>query len=200
MAEMLWNRWTQAEQVTIETKSTSPGQTSTQTTQTQVVLRPLWQRVSAVVGLGFASSYLAFMLVIGRSRIIQRAWIIPAAANATIANASGNSASNTGKQLFFQCVHHRNSQGQLYPYRDCKLHGSAVTMDRKEEREVLMKVDGLRGFYSMTLEGAKINGESVGGGKDGSALKWARRRLFEAWGGSKPKFRPNFTSGPAALN
>ncbi|KAF9784057.1 hypothetical protein BJ322DRAFT_892176 [Thelephora terrestris] len=196
LADMLWNRWTRAEQVTIESKTASPG-------QTQHVLRPLWQRVAAVAGLGFASSYLAFMLVIGRSRIIQRAWIIPAAANASISSAPGNTASSTGRQIFFQCVHHRKSQGQLYPYRDCKLHGLAVTTSTKEEREVLMKVDGLRGFYSMSLEGAKINGESVCGGKDGSGLRWARRRLFDAWavgGGSKPKFRPNFTSGPASLN
>lgn len=201
MADMLWNRWTRAEEVTAPPMPASSEQPPT---QTKHVLRPLWQRVSAVVGLGCAGSYLAFMLVIGRSRIIHRAWIIPAAANASsVSNASGKSASNNGKQVFFQCVHHWKTQGQLYPYRDCKLHGSAVTRSGKDEQEVLMKIEGLRGFYSMSLEGAKINGESVCEGKDGSSLKWARRRLFNAWaggGGSKPKFRPNFTSGPAASN
>jgi hypothetical protein len=201
---MLWNRWTQAEKVKIESKAaTGSGQPPTQTTQTQHVLRPLWQRVSAVVGLGCAGTYLAFMIIIGRSRVIQRAWIIPAGANPSISNSSGNSASGTGKQLFFQCIHHRKTQGQLYPYRDCKLRGSAVTNSKKEEQEVLMKVQGLRGFYSMSLDGAKIKGEPVDGGRDGLALKWARQKLFDAWaegGGSKPKFRPNFTSGPAALN
>ena len=184
----------------IESEATSSDQSPSQTTQTGHVLRPLWQRVSAVVGLGCASSYLAFMLIIGRSRIVQKAWIIPAAA----ANSSlSNSASGTGRQLFFQCVHHRKSQGQMYPYRDCKLQGSAVTRNRKDGHEVLMKVQGLRGFYSMSLEGAKINGESVCERKDGSSLKWARQKLFDAWaegGGSRPKFRPNFSSGPAALN
>jgi hypothetical protein len=66
-----------------------------------------------------------------------------------------------------------------------------------------MKVQGLRGFYSMSLEGARINGQSIGEGKDGASLRWARRRLFDAWaagGGSRLRFRPNFTSGPAALN
>lgn len=199
MADMLWNRWTRAEEVPMELKITSPEKPST---QTQHVLRPLWQRVSAVVGLGCAGSYLAFMLVIGRSRIIHKAWIIPAAANASL-NASEKSATSTGKQVFFQCVHHWKTQGQLYPYRDCKLHGSAVTRNRKDEQEVLMKVEGLRGFYSMSLEGARINGQSVSGGKNGSSLEWARRRLFDAWaegGGSKPRFRPNFSSGPAASN
>jgi hypothetical protein len=102
------------------------------------------------------------MLIIGRSRIIQRAWIIPAAANASSSlGASGTTISGTGKQVFFQCVHHWKTQGQLYPYRDCKLHGSAVTKSNKrDEQEVLMKVQGLRGFYSMSLEGARINGES----------------------------------------
>ena len=199
MAEMLWNRWTRAELVTtIEPKATSSEQSPSQTTQTRHVQRPLWQRVSAVVGLGCAGSYLAFMLIIGRSRIIQRAWIIPATAN-----ASSTSSGGAGRQLFFQCVHHGKSQGQLYPYRDCNLQGSAVTRNNREEHEVLMKVRGLRGFYSMSLEGAKIDGESVCERKDGSSLKWARRRLFDAWaggGGSRPKFRPNFSSGPAALN
>ena len=200
MAEMLWNNWTRAEQVTVESKATSSEESASQTTQTRYVPRPVWQRVSAVAGLGCASSYLAFMLIIGRSRIIQKAWIIPAAANASsIANSS-----STGRQLFFQCVHHRKSQGQLYPYRDCKLQGSAVTKNKREEHEVLMKVQGLRGFYSMSLEGARISGEPVCEREDGSSsLKWARRRLFDAWaegGGSRPKFRPNFSSGPAALN
>ena len=198
MAEMLWNRWTQVEEVPVESNPTSSEQPSS---QTQNVLRPLWQRVSAVVGVGCAGSYLAFMLIVGRSRIIQRAWIIPAAANAsTIANASGEP---TGRQVFFQCVHHWKTQGQLYPYRDCKLHGPAVTKNRKEGQEVLMKVEGLRGFYSMSLEGARINGESIGEGKDEGSVKWARQRLFDAWaegGGSRAKFRPNFLSGPAALN
>lgn len=201
MAEMLWNRWTQVEEASVEPKPTGSEQ---QSSQAQYVLRPLWQRVSAVVGVGCAGSYLAFMLIIGRSRIIQRAWIIPATANAsTISNATGKPASNTGRQVFFQCVHHWNTQGQLYPYRDCKLHGSAVTNSRKGEQEVLMKIQGLRGFYSMSLEGAKINGESIGGGKDGASLKWARRRVFDAWaagGGSRPRFRPNFSSGPAAMS
>ena len=196
MAEMLWNRWTRVEEVTMESEQPS--------SQTQNVLRPLWQRVSAVVGLGCAGSYLAFMLIVGRSRIIQKAWIIPAMANAsTISSASGNPASITGRQVFFQCVHHWKAQGQLYPYRDCKLHGSAVTKNGKDEREVLMKIEGLRGFYSMSLEGARINGELIGEGKDGASLKWARRRLFDAWaegGGSRPRFRPNFSSGPAAMN
>jgi len=204
MAEMLWNHWTRAEQVTIEPNADSSEKSSSQTTQTRHVLRPLWQRVSAVAGLGCAGSYLAFMLVIGRSRIIQKAWVISAAANASsISGLSGNSASTTTRQLFFQCVHHRKSQGQMYPYRDCKLQGSAVTNNKREEHEVLMKVQGLRGFYSMSLEGAKINGEPVCERKDGSPLRWARRRLFDAWaegGGSRPKFRPNFSSGPAALN
>ena len=198
---MLWNRWTRAEQVTIESKSGSSEQPSA---RAQHVLRPLWQRVSAVTALGLAGSYLAFMIIIGRSRIIQKAWIIPASANASaVSNAPGNSAASTGKQLFFQCIQHRKAQGQLYPYRDCKLQGLPVTADGKEEQEVLMKVKGLRGFYSMSLEGAKINGEPVCEGRDRSALKWARRRLFDAWaegGGSRPKFRPNFTSGPASLN
>jgi hypothetical protein len=201
MAELLWNHWTQVEDVPMESK---PSGSEQPPSSPQHVLRPLWQRVSAVVGLGCAGSYLAFMLIVGRSRIIQRAWIIPAAANAsTISNASGELATNTGRQVFFQCVHHRKTQGQLYPYRDCKLHGSAVAGDRKGEQEVLMKVQGLRGFYSMSLEGARINGQSIGEGKDGASLRWARRRLFDAWaagGGSRLRFRPNFTSGPAALN
>lgn len=199
MADMLWNRWTRAEEVT-GPRPTSSEQPSA---QTQHVLRPLWQRVSAVVGLGCAGSYLAFMLIIGRSRVIHKAWIIPAVANASPSlNSPGSAASSTGKQVFFQCIHHWKTQGQLYPYRDCKLHGSAVTKSKKDEQEVLMKVEGLRGFYSMSLEGARINGESVGG-KDGSSFKWARRRLFDAWaerGGSKPKYRPHFSSGPAASN
>ena len=197
---MLWNRWTRAEQVTIESSAGGSDQSRSETTQTQYVPRPLWQRVSAVVGLGCASSYLAFMLVIGRSRIIQKAWILPAVANAS--SISGSSGNTTGRQLFFQCVHHRKSQGQLYPYRDCTLQGLADTRNKKEEREVLMKIEGLRGFYSMSLEGAKIKGESVCERKAGS-LRWARRRLFDGWaegGGSRPKFRPNFSSGPAALN
>jgi len=199
MADMLWNRWTRAEEVTVVSNPTSSEQPPT---QTQHVLRPLWQRVSTVVGLGCAGSYLAFMLIVGRSRIIHKAWIIPAAANPSpIVNASGKP--DTGKQVFFQCVHHWKTQGQLYPYRDCKLHGSAVARNGKDGQEVLMKIKGLRGFYSMTLEGARVNGNSVGEGRDGSSLKWARRRLFDAWaegGGSKPKFRPYFSSGPAALN
>lgn len=202
MTEMLWNRWTWAEQVAIEPKTLGSDQSPSQTTQTRQVIRPLWQRVSAVIGFGCAGSYLAFMLIIGRSRVIQKAWILPATTTASISNSSGNSTSG-GRQLFFQCVHHRKSQGQMYPYRDCKLQGSAVTNKKREEHEVLMKVQGLRGFYSMSLEGAKINGESVCERKDGSSLKWARRRLFDAWiegGGSRPKFRPNFSSGPAALN
>lgn len=201
MADMLWNRWTRAEELAIGSGSTSPEEPSV---QTQHVLRPLWQRISAVVGLGCAGSYLAFMLIIGRSRIIQKAWIIPAVANASPSlNASGIPASSAGRQVFFQCIHHRKTQGQLYPYRDCKLHGSAVTRSKKEEQEVLMKVKELRGFYSMSLEGARVNGEPVGEGRDGSSLGWARRRLFDAWaegGGAKPRFRPNFTSGPAASN
>lgn len=194
MADMLWNRWTRAEEVTTESKSSGSERPPS---QTQHVLRPLWQRAGAVVGLGCVGSYLAFMLIIGRSRIIQRAWIIPAVANASLVS-SAPGKSDTGRQVFFQCVHHWKTQGQLYPYRDCKLHGPAVTRSGKGEHEVLMKVDGLRGFYSMSLEGAKINGELVGERKDGASLKWARRRLFDAWGGSRPKFRPNFTSGPAA--
>lgn len=201
MAEMLWNRWTQVERVLTEPSATGSEQPAT---QTRYVLRPPWQRVSAVVALGCASSYLAFMLVIGRSRVIQKAWIIPAASNAaSLSGSPGTSAPSTGRQLFFQCIHHRKSQGQLYPYQDCELHGPAVTQSKKEEREVMMKIEGIRGFYSMGLEGAKINGESVGGGKDGLSLKWARRRLFDAWaegGGARPKFRPNFTSGPAAMD
>ena len=198
MAEMLWNRWTQ-EKVSTKSKSINPEQ---EPTQTQHVLRPLWQRASAVVGLGCAGSYLGFMLIIGRSRIIHKAWIIPAVANASSSlGTPGATGSGTGKQVFFQCVHHWKTQGQLYPYRDCKLHGSAVTKSSRDEHEVLMKVQGLRGFYSMSLEGARINGELACEGKDGSSLKWARRRVFDAWsegGGSKPKFRPNFSSGPAA--
>lgn len=200
MAEMLWNRWTRAEEMKMESKPTGSEQPPA---QTQHVLRPLWQRVSAVVGVGCAGTYLAFMLIVGRSRIIQKAWIIPAAANASTASNAEKSAPNVGRQVFFQCVHHWKTQGQLYPYRDCKLHGSAVSQNGRDEKEVLMKVNGLRGFYSMSLEGAKINGELVAEGKDGSSLRWARRRLFDAWaerGGSRPKFRPNFTSGPAALN
>jgi len=199
MAEMLWNRWTRAEEVSTKSESAGPEQPLT---QTHHVLRPLWQRASAVVGLGCAGSYLGFMLIIGRSRIIHKAWIIPAVANASPnLGASGTSTSGTGKQVFFQCVSHWKTQGQLYPYRDCKLHGSPVTNSNRDEQEVLMKVKGLRGFYSMSLEGARINGESVCEGKGGSSLKWVRRRVFDAWaegGGSKPKFRPNFSSGPAA--
>jgi hypothetical protein len=200
MAEMLWNRWTRPEEMKMESK---PAGAEQPPSQTQHVLRPLWQRVSAVAGVGCAGTYLAFMLIVGRSRIIQRAWIIPAAANASTVSTAEKSASSVGRQVFFQCVHHWKTQGQLYPYRECRLHGSAVSQNGKEESEVLMKVDGLRGFYSMTLEGAKINGESVAERKGGSSLRWARRRLFDAWaegGGSKAKFRPNFTSGPAALN
>ena len=201
MAEMVWNHWTRVEEMTLESKPTSSEQPQS---QTQHVLRPLWQRVSAVVALGCAGSYLAFMLIVGRSRIIQKAWIIPAAANAsTVSGAPGKSGNDAGRQVFFQCIHHWKTQGQLYPYRDCKLHGLPATQNRKDEHEVMMKVKGLRGFYSMILEGSKINGEPVCRRKGEPSVKWARRRLFDAWaegGGSRSKFRPNFSSGPAALN
>lgn len=148
----------------------------------------MWQRAAAVTGQVAVGSYLAFMIIVGRTRIIQKLWILPSSA--------ALDASSKDKQVFMQCVHHFKRQGQLYPYKTCKLQET-----RTQDTEILMKIDGVRGFYSLALEGAKINGQEWASGGKGMQIKWAKEELVDSWraeGGGKRKNRPRFVSGPAA--
>jgi len=175
-----------------------PSDLGSSSSEHKSALRPLWQRLGVVTGEGLIGSYLAMMIIVGRSRIIRRLWILPPASVSSMATDMSIRKAGGDKHVFFQSIHHFDSQGQLYPYKSCKLD-TATT--QTQGREMLLKVDGIRGFYSLSLEGAKINGQdqtTTGRGAPVS-LDWARQELRDAWraeGGARRKFRPKFTSGP----
>jgi hypothetical protein len=174
-AELTWNHWTE---VVEPVPAPAP----------KFTLRPMWQRAAAVTGQVAIGSYLAFMILVGRTRIIQKLWILP--------SSGALDTSPKEKRVFMQCVHHFKRQGQLYPYRACKLQET-----RPQDKEILVKIDGVRGFYSLALEGARINGQEWASGGKGVQMKWAREELIDAWraeGGAKRRHRPRFVSGPAA--
>jgi hypothetical protein len=166
-----------------------------------LTLRPLWQRLGVIAGEGLVGSCLAMMIIIGRTRIIRRLWVLPSVpmtTDASIPKVGGGG--NHNKHVFLQSVYHSNSQGQLYPYKSCKLQDTNLAKT-SAQAEMLLKVDGIRGYYSLPLEGAKINGQ----GQPSSArqpsenLKWVRQELQDAWraeGGARRRQQPRFISGP----
>lgn len=178
--ELTWSHWTKP----IEPTPDKP--------HTTFELRPWWQRLPAVTAQGAVGGYLAFMIIVARTRIVRKLWIIPPSTMGT---------TTTEKRVFLQCLHHFKTQGQMYPYNRCKLQNSEEA--RKHEKEMFLKVDGVRGYYSLYLEGATINGEKAtrkASMNPGLDFEWARREMVQAWGGTgeKRRYQPRFVSGPAA--
>ncbi|OSC98441.1 hypothetical protein PYCCODRAFT_1375154 [Trametes coccinea BRFM310] len=173
--ELALNHWTTWEELSKDT--TAPSQSlfssegSIHSTEPvgHYVKRPLWQR-GLLTAANFAGGVgLAAVLLGGRSRVVRRLFIVPAAA-AAVAGAAAKSASE--RLLVIQSPLHTKGQGVAMPIRRTRLVHSS------DKTEMMIGLKDRRGHYSMTLQGAEIEGQKLS--------PWdARKTLYTIWYGEK---------------
>ncbi|KAI0043749.1 hypothetical protein FA95DRAFT_1609099 [Auriscalpium vulgare] len=156
MTEVTWSKWTRP-----------PSDDEKARGETAAVLRPAWQRaglagVHLVFGVGLAAA-----LLIGRSRVVRRLHVHRVPSGAAPA------------QLFIQGVHNRDAHGTLVPFKHTHISPG------RDDSEVILRVDGVRGHWWVALSRARVNGVKVG-------KLQAREALMSRWGVRKG---PSLESG-----
>ncbi|KAI0764411.1 hypothetical protein BD413DRAFT_615853 [Trametes elegans] len=177
--DLIWNHWTRWEPLPEDPSNPTSKEKPTNPKEVlgQYNLRPLWQRSLATVanmtaGIGFAA-----MLLGGRSRVITRMFILPAAtATASQATSSGTTAAAAGRRsasgriLIIQSPLHSRAQGVVTPLKNTTLLAGS------DKNEMVLGVKGRRGQYFIGLVGAQVNGQPLS--------PWdARKSLFTTWYG-----------------
>ncbi|KAL7277594.1 hypothetical protein ACG7TL_008521 [Trametes sanguinea] len=170
--ELTLNHWTTWEESPKDTTTPSPSSSSSegsvQSTEPvgHYVKRPLWQRGLFTIANFAGGVGLAAVLLGGRSRVVRRLFIVPAAAAA----AAAKSASE--RLLVIQSPLHTKGQGVAMPIRRTRLVHSS------DKTEMMIGLKDRRGHYSMTLQGAEIEGQKLS--------PWdARKKLYTIWYGEK---------------
>ncbi|KAI0330440.1 hypothetical protein GY45DRAFT_1323782 [Cubamyces sp. BRFM 1775] len=132
------------------------------------VPRPLWQRGLFTLANFAGGVGLAAVLLGGRSRIVRRMFIVPAAASA--AGAASKSASE--RVLVIQSPLHTKGQGAVMPLNRTRL------LHSPNKTEMMIGLKDRRGHYALELQGAQVDGQKMS--------PWdARKALFNVWYGEK---------------
>ena len=156
MTELTWSKWT------VRRDPVGTGQTPDDggAGEEEFVLRPAWQRAGVcLVHLGTGLG-LATLLFIGRSRVVRRLHILPAG---SVSNAA------QGKQLFIQGQHNVGANGAIVPFKHAHLQPG------RDDTEIILRVDGVRGHWWIGLTSARINGQKL-------HPKQVKEEMLDAWG------------------
>ncbi|KAI9061420.1 hypothetical protein FKP32DRAFT_1604855 [Trametes sanguinea] len=174
--ELTLNHWTTWEELPPDTTTPSPpspsSEASAQSSEAvgHYVKRPVWQRGLFTVANFAGGVGLAAVLLGGRSRVVRRMFIIPATAATAAAGAAAKSASE--RLLVIQSPLHTKGQGVAMPIRRTRLVHSS------DKTEMMIGLKDRRGHYSMSLQGAEIEGQELS--------PWdARKTLYTIWYGEK---------------
>ncbi|KAI0352040.1 hypothetical protein OH77DRAFT_1498246 [Trametes cingulata] len=173
--ELTLNHWTMWEELPKDTSTPSTPTFDGQSSESQEVAghyvpRPLWQRGLFTLANFAGGVGLAAVLLGGRSRIVRRMFIVPAASQSHSASASGSSALE--RLLVIQSPLHTKSQGSVMPLRRTRL------LHSPDKNEMMIGLKDRRGHYSLSLNGAEVNGEKM-------SVWDARKSLFTTWYGEK---------------
>ncbi|KAH9888409.1 hypothetical protein C8Q73DRAFT_710048 [Cubamyces lactineus] len=166
--ELTFNHWTTWEELPKDA-SISPTEASNEASERvgHYVPRPLWQRGLFTLANFAGGVGLAAVLLGGRSRIVRKMFIIPAAAS-----AGGASKSASERMLVIQSPLHTRAQGAVMPLSRTRL------LHRADNTEMMIGLKDRRGHYSLELQGAQVDGQKMS--------PWdARKALFTIWYGEK---------------
>ncbi|KAI8978248.1 hypothetical protein BD414DRAFT_445445 [Trametes punicea] len=175
--ELTLNHWTTWEELPKDAAVTSTSSSSSSSAGPSnetgevaghYVPRPFWQRGLFTLANFAGGVGLAAVLLGGRSRIVRRMWIVPAAASAT--GAAATSASE--RLLVIQSPLHTKGQGAVMPLHRTRL------LHTQDKTEMMIGLKDRRGHYSVGLQGAEVDGRKMS--------PWdARKALYTIWYGEK---------------
>ena len=167
--ELTFNHWTMWEELPKDASlPTTEGSNEPSERVGHYVPRPLWQRGLFTLANFAGGVGLAAVLLGGRSRIVQRMFIVPVAASA--AAAASKTASE--RLLVIQSPLHTRGQGAVMPLSRTRLLRSP------DKTEMMIGLKDRRGHYSLELQGAQVDGQKMS--------PWdARKALFTIWYGEK---------------
>ena len=157
MTELTWSKWTVRRDPIGAGPTPDDGGAGE---EEEFALRPAWQRAGVcLVHLGTGLG-LATLLFIGRSRVVRRLHILPAG---SVSNAA------QGKQLFIQGQHNIGANGAIVPFKHAHLQPG------RDDTEIILRVDGVRGHWWVGLTSAQINGQKL-------HPKQVKEEMLDAWG------------------
>ncbi|KAI0067599.1 hypothetical protein BV25DRAFT_837714 [Artomyces pyxidatus] len=148
MSELTWRRWTRPADATEKAQGV-----------TDPVLRPVWERAGLVVGHVTFGIGFAVALFVGRSRVVRRLYLL---------NPPPTSP-KAPQQLFIQGAHNRDTRGVVAPFKSTRISPG------RDDSEVVLRVDGMRGHWWVGLTRAKIDGHEMGKAP-------AREAFLRVWG------------------
>ncbi|KAI0366757.1 hypothetical protein BV20DRAFT_1038172 [Pilatotrama ljubarskyi] len=172
--ELTLNHWTMWEELPKDNSVFTPSSDGQPSEPTEAVghyvKRPLWQRGLFTLANFAGGVGLAAVLLGGRSRIVRRMFIVPAASSqASVPATSGIAAE---RLLVIQSPLHTSSQGAVMPLRRTRL------LHSPDKNEMMIGLKDRRGHYSLSLDGAEVDGAKM-------SVWDARKSLYTTWYGEK---------------
>ncbi|KAL4254016.1 hypothetical protein AB1N83_012831 [Pleurotus pulmonarius] len=168
--EFTWNNWTQLtdDLKTISQKSKEGTVAIQQPSNDSYVPRPSWQRAGlciAHLGVGIG---IAVALMVTQSRYVRTFTLSPALLRAK----TGKNPIQTppqDRQVLISCANNLKNNGQSFPLASCSVG------EGRDASEMILRVDGERGHWFLSLENSLINGKKA-------SVMDAQRAILEEWG------------------
>ncbi|KAF4563174.1 hypothetical protein EYR36_003613 [Pleurotus pulmonarius] len=168
--EFTWNNWTQLtdDLKTISQKSKEGTVAVQQPSNDSYVPRPSWQRAGlciAHLGVGIG---IAVALMVTQSRYVRTFTLSPALLRAK----TGKNPIQTppqDRQVLISCANNLKNNGQSFPLASCSVG------EGRDASEMILRVDGERGHWFLSLENSLINGKKA-------SVMDAQRAILEEWG------------------
>ncbi|CCM02994.1 uncharacterized protein FIBRA_05109 [Fibroporia radiculosa] len=196
--ELTWNHWSRWEPLSEASKSPSPATVATNAsaldadtkeTKGHYALRPWWQRAPFAGGQFFLGVAVGVLILVSRSRVIRKLYILPPSNQSGALPSQGSSAvvSSHDRRVLIQSVHHFRNQGKLFPMQDCALERG------HDDAEIILRINNVRGQHWFGLQNSTVNGQTL-------PVWQARDEIFKTWygdeQGKKMRMEERWKSGP----
>lgn len=181
VSELTWNHWTVREDTGTPVTPNGDEQPAGAGAGRggRFVLRPWWQRAAYVAAQVFVGGSIAIMLIIGRSRVVSKLFLIPrppsqvaTASAAPPKTALYPSSSTPDEFVIVQTVHALPNRARIYPKSQCSFEPG------KDHTEAMIRVSGVSGKFWMGLVDARIDGSKRNAWE-------ARDALLKRWYGEQ---------------
>ncbi|KAF9487514.1 hypothetical protein BDN71DRAFT_1458425 [Pleurotus eryngii] len=168
--EFTWNNWTQLtdDLKTISQKSKESTVAVQQPPNDSYVPRPSWQRAGLCVahlGVGIG---IAVALIVTQSRYVRTFTLSPALLKAKTSKNPIQTLPQD-RQVLISCASNFKNNGQSFPLASCSVG------EGRDASEMILRVDGERGHWFLSLENSLINGKKA-------SIMDAQRAILEEWG------------------
>ncbi|KDQ28290.1 hypothetical protein PLEOSDRAFT_1040869 [Pleurotus ostreatus PC15] len=168
--EFTWNNWTQLtdDLKTISQKSKEGTVAVQQPPNDSYVPRPSWQRAGLCVahlGVGIG---IAVALIVTQSRYVRTFTLSPALLRAKTSKNPSQTPSQD-RQVLISCASNFKNNGQSFSLASCSVG------EGRDASEMILRVDGERGHWFLSLENSLINGKKA-------SIMDAQRAILEEWG------------------